>query len=66
MAGIDQNVALTRLGIAQVGVGDYAAAQETFAKVQGVRSPIAKLWGAYAKQQAAGTTAAAPAPVSGD
>ncbi len=66
MAGIDQNVALTRLGIAQVGVGDYAAAQETFAKIQGVRSPIAKLWGAYAKQQAAGTTAAAPAPVSGD
>jgi hypothetical protein len=66
MAGIDRNVALTRLGIAQVGVGDYAAAQATFAKVEGVRVPIAKLWGAYAAQQAAGTTMAAPAPVSGD
>ncbi len=66
MAGIDQNVALTRLGIAQVGVGDYTAAQATLTRVEGVRSPIAKLWGAYARQQAAIVPAAAPAPVSGD
>jgi hypothetical protein len=56
MAGVDRNTALTRLGIAQVGVGDYAAAQASFAKVDGARAPIAKLWNAYAVQQAAGVT----------
>jgi hypothetical protein len=56
MAGVDRNTALTRLGIAQVGVGDYAAAQVSFAKVDGARAPIAKLWNAYAVQQAAGVT----------
>ena len=61
MAGVDRNVALTRLGIAQVGVGDYAAAQATFAKVEGNRMPLAKLWSAYAKQQAAGVVPAPPA-----
>lgn len=59
MAGVDRNTALTRLGIAQVGVGDYAAAQANFAKIDGNRAPIARLWSAYAAQQAGG--AAMPA-----
>jgi hypothetical protein len=54
MAGVERNTALTRLGIAQVGMGDYAAAQATLAQVEGARSPIAKLWSAYAAEQAAG------------
>lgn len=57
MAGVERNTALTRLGIAQTGMGDYAAAQETFAKVDGTRAPIAKLWAAYAAQQANGSAA---------
>ncbi|WP_296716494.1 hypothetical protein [Erythrobacter sp.] len=59
MAGVDRDTALTRLGIAQIGLGDYAAAQETFGKVGGARAPLAKLWSAYAAQQAGGATAAA-------
>lgn len=61
MAGVDRNTALTRLGIAQVGVGDYAAAQVTFAKVDGTRAPLARLWMAYAAQTASGATTMAPA-----
>lgn len=56
----DRDLSLTRLGIAQIGAGNVAAAQETFAKVQGVRGPIAMLWSAYADQQAK-----APAPAAG-
>lgn len=44
----------TRLGIAQVDKGDYAAAQASFAKVTGPRQPLAELWGIYAAQKAAG------------
>ncbi|MBB3032846.1 hypothetical protein [Alteriqipengyuania lutimaris] len=51
---VDRNTALTRLGIAQVKAGNYAAAQDTFAKVDGNRAPIAKLWAAYAENQASG------------
>lgn len=51
LPGVDRNEALTRLGMAQVGLGDYAAALETLAKVEGPRGPIAKLWIAYAAQQ---------------
>ena len=53
MAGVERNTALTRLGIAQIGMGNYAAAQATLAKVEGARSPIAKLWSAYASEQMA-------------
>ena len=56
MAGVDRNLALTRLGIAQVGQGKNAAARENFAKVEGERAPVAMLWSAYAAQQ---STAAA-------
>jgi len=49
---VDRNLALTRLGIAQIGAGDIEAARATFAKVEGQRAPIAMLWSAYAEQQA--------------
>lgn len=61
MAGVDTSLALTRLGIAQTGAGNHAAAREAFAKVDGVRAPVAMLWSAYAAQQAAPTSPAAPA-----
>lgn len=54
MAGVDRNMVLTRLGIAQIAMGNPAAARESLAKVEGVRSPVAKLWDAYAAQQVAG------------
>lgn len=50
MPGVDRNEALTRLGIAQIGVGNYDAARETFSQVSGRRMPIAKLWTAYANE----------------
>ncbi|WP_338245002.1 tetratricopeptide repeat protein [Aurantiacibacter hainanensis] len=46
--GYDANVANTRIGIAQAQQGNYAAAIETFAKVDGTREPIARMWAAYA------------------
>jgi len=57
--GIDINQSLTRLGIAQVAQGKYGQAQTTFAKVTGIRSPISKLWSAYASSKATPTPAAA-------
>ncbi len=51
--GVDAPRVLTRLGIAQADQGKSAAAQETLAKVSGIRSPIAQLWSAYAKSKAA-------------
>lgn len=54
LAGADTNLVLTRLGIALIGAGDFAAAREALAKVEGPRLPIAKLWTAYAAQQANG------------
>ena len=57
-AGTDKNLLMTRIGIAQVYAGDYAGAQETLDQVTGNRQYIAKLWSAYAAQQANGTTTA--------
>lgn len=59
IAGVDAQLALTRLGISQVGQGKYEEAIATFGKVQGKRQPIARLWSAYAKGEAAKV---APAP----
>lgn len=56
--GVDTARALTRLGIAQVDMGQAAAAQATFAKVEGPRKAMAQLWSAYAATRLA---AAAPA-----
>lgn len=51
--GADTPRLLTRLGIAQTDLGKSAEAQATFAKVTGLRAPIAALWSAYAKSKAA-------------
>ena len=52
MPGAPRGEVLQRLGMAQVGMGDYAAAIETFAKVdEPARAPVAMLWSAYAKQK---------------
>ncbi|MBV7267033.1 tetratricopeptide repeat protein [Erythrobacter ani] len=53
MPGVDNGEALTRLGMAQVGLGQYDAARTTLAKVEGLRAPIAQLWIAYADQMSA-------------
>ena len=58
--GAEQDRLLTRLGIAQIDLGNYAGAQATFAKVGGTRKYLAQLWSIYAGQKAA--PAAAPAP----
>jgi tetratricopeptide (TPR) repeat protein len=50
LPGVDRNLALTRLGIAQIAMGDAAAASQNLAKVEGVRIPVARLWGSYAAQ----------------
>lgn len=47
--GADQDRANHRLGIAQLGLGQIAEAQASFAKVAGVRKPMAQLWSIYAK-----------------
>ena len=59
--GADMPRVLTRLGIAQVDQGKYAAAQETFAKVTGKRQPIARLWSSYAASKVMPTPAPATA-----
>ena len=61
MPGVDRDLALTRLGIARIGAGNYAAAREALAQVGGVRAPIAMLWSAYAAQLSGGATAPAAA-----
>ena len=52
--GVDKQVVLTRLGIAQVDAGDYAGAQASFGQVEGPRQGMATLWATYAAQKAAG------------
>ena len=54
LPGVDRNLALTRLGIAQIRMGNAVAARESLAKVDGVRMPVAKLWSAFAAQQEIG------------
>lgn len=61
MPGVDRDLALTRLGIAQVGSGNIDAANATFEQISGTRAPIAMLWSAYGQTQSSGATAAAPA-----
>ena len=64
LPGVNAAEATTRLGMSQVGLGDFAAAQTTFAKVSGARAPIAMLWSAYASEKA-GPSASASAPSLG-
>ncbi len=56
--GIDANVAQTRLGIADYGLGKNAEANDAFAKVTGPRLTVAKLWQALIATK----TAAAATP----
>ncbi|KEO91467.1 hypothetical protein EH31_02025 [Erythrobacter longus] len=60
MPGVETNEELTRLAIAQAGMGDYTAARTTLARVSGTRAPIAMLWMAFIDQEAA-KSGAAPA-----
>jgi hypothetical protein len=55
---VDTPRVLTRLGIAQADQGKTADAAATFAKVEGARQAIARLWALYT-QQAAKTAAPA-------
>lgn len=45
--GVDNNRALTRLAIAQVGQNKLSEAKVNFAKVAGTRAPLAAMWVAY-------------------
>lgn len=47
MSGVDRDLVLTRLGIAQAGTGDTEGALATFARVKGSRTQISRLWSAY-------------------
>jgi len=62
MPGVDIQRSLTRLGIAQVSLGQHDVALATFAKVEGARLPIARLWSAYATLQQTGAASASAAP----
>lgn len=66
MAGLDNSAVMTRLGIAQTGLGQFDSAREAFAKVTGKRKPIAMLWTAYADQKAAQSIAPTAPPVAGE
>ena len=55
--GVDAPRVLTRLGIAQVDLGKFTDAAATFAKVDGPRAQIAKLWMSYVKVKTAGAPA---------
>jgi TolA-binding protein len=50
----EKDLALTRLGMAQVQQGKYAEAKATLAQVSGERAPVAKMWLAYANAKSAG------------
>lgn len=58
--GVDTARVLTRLGIAQLDQGNLAEAQANFAKVDGARQAIARLWGVYAAQKAGAAVSTAP------
>ncbi len=62
--GIDSARTLTRLGIAQTMLGQYADAQASFGKVTGARQPIARLWSIYAAQKANPVGAAPVSPAA--
>ena len=51
MPGAPRTEVLQRLGMAQLGMGDHAAAIATFEQITDNRAPVAMLWAAYAKQQ---------------
>ena len=60
--GANADLINTRLGIALCDSGDHAGALAAFAKVTGVRAPIAKLWSAYSASKMPAATPAPAAP----
>jgi hypothetical protein len=58
--GVDTARVLTRLGIAQLDQGNLTEAQANFAKVEGARQAIARLWGVYAAQKAGASVSTTP------
>ena len=44
----EKDLALTRLGMAQIQQGKFAEGQATLAQVGGARAPVAQMWMAYA------------------
>jgi hypothetical protein len=56
----EKDLAVTRLGMAQVQQGKYAEGQATLAQVSGPRAPVAKMWMAYAASKGAPPTPPAP------
>src|SRR5699024_8792172 len=49
----EKDLALTRLGMAQIQQGKYAEGQATLAQVTGPRAPVARMWMAYAASKGA-------------
>jgi len=49
----EKDLAVTRLGMAQVMEGKYAEGQATLAQVSGPRAPVARMWMAYAASKGA-------------
>jgi len=49
----EKDLALTRMGMAQIMEGKYAEGQATLAQVSGARAPVAKMWMAYAAAKGA-------------
>lgn len=62
MPGVNTSEANLRLGIARIGLGNFAGAREAFGLVSGNRLAIAKLWIAYANELEMTTAGAAAAP----
>ena len=48
----DRDRALTRLGIAQAQQGKKAEARASFEQVGGTRTPVARMWTAFAESRA--------------
>lgn len=65
MDGVNTQLVLTRLGMSQIGAGDFEAARATLARVEGVREPIAKLWIAYANELEANMSSPSSANIGG-
>lgn len=57
MPGVDTATTQNRLGIALLNQGKYAEAATAFNQVQGQRAAVARLWAAFASQQAGGSAA---------
>jgi tetratricopeptide (TPR) repeat protein len=50
----EKDLALTRMGMAQIQQGKLAEGQATLAQVSGPRAPVARMWMAYANSKSAG------------